>query len=255
MGKDTNKLDTRLSLLNKYRNSTRDFLAPGAPLFIIGSLVFLFFLVSRWFELPDPVTLAVIVGKWMATYGFWVVFLAYAVEGLFVVNFYWPGSFVLFVAVFGVESSAQLADIWIILNVAALVALSVDYLIGKFGMERFLLRFWSIDLYKKFSETMKRCGIWGVVLVGFHINWLALLVTFWASTKESSYSKIMAISMMSHAVWSAILVTLLSVFAESMKANLNSDGYRLNLFVIASFFALGTTLCFWKRIMERPKTR
>lgn len=216
------------------------FLRPGAPMFGIGAFLFVLLQLSSYFELPTPDRLLDILRPLFSEYGNLITFVAYLIESIFAISFYWPGSFVAFVAILlSPHSFASLFAVWLTLNLAAFVGFALDCILAKTGLFAVFRAAMSERLFDRVSALIDRRGAVGFLLLGFHVNWLAIAVVASAIFSSYGFRRIVGLACLSHAGWSAVLVYFLSFITPQNLSNPN-----IGWVVIGLFFAGGFALVF-----------
>ena len=216
------------------------FLRPGVPYFAFGASFFVFQILMSVLPIPDFPTILVYLRGMLHSYGLWAVGVAYFIEGLFLISFYWPGSFVLFLAVAAAAGSTSLlAHVWLVINLAGFAALTANAAIGRYGLHHVMLRLFGTELYKRATEVAARRGAWALLILGFHINWLAMAVVYFASLRKPSLQRVLGIGMVAHACGSGLLIILCS------SIDLTNEGTNANIIMllIAGSFAIGIYTC------------
>jgi len=190
--------------------------------------------------IPDFPTILLYLRGMLNSYGFWAVGIAYFIEGLFLISFYWPGSFVLFLAVAAASGSTPLLlQLWVVVNVAGFAALVINAVIGRYGFHHVFLRLFGSELYRNATAVADRRGTLALVILGFHINWLAMAVVYFASLRKPSVSRLLGVACTAHLCGSAILIVLCSLF------DLTNESTNANIVVmlIAASFVVGIVSC------------
>lgn len=126
-------------------------------------LAFLFFsltlrIVWSAFDLPGPEVIADQAGALLARYGLPVVFVSSIVEGMLLLGGYFPGVFVIFVAVVLAESATQAALAVAAGSAGLLVAHVANYLLGRYGWYRLLARFGLSGALRRAEQDIGRRG-------------------------------------------------------------------------------------------------
>jgi membrane protein DedA with SNARE-associated domain len=215
-------------------------------MFIIGALIPCANLIAPLVGLPPPTELAAMLSTWLASHGLWAVFAGYLLEAVFVLGFYVPGSFVLFTAALGANGPLQLLAIWAVANVAAALGLTLNYLLGRFGLSRLLLRLWDTDQYERFGRRAAGLGTAGFFVIGFHINWLSLLTTFHAATTGRGLGWTLAWAMTAHSLWSLAVLFIVHRLGGAALARPDAPYW-----IAALFFAIGSAAC----VLEAARRR
>ncbi len=111
-----------------------------SALFWFG-LVLVLALLWKLFDLPPETEMIGVVSGWIGTYGLWVLLIGSFLESLLFVGLYFPGSLIIFLGVGLAPDSV--AALWSVcaVSVGMLGGYSINYLLGRYGWYRLLLRF------------------------------------------------------------------------------------------------------------------
>ncbi len=224
------------------------FFKPGAPYFVFGASFLAFQSLMSILPIPDFPTILLYLRGMLTDYGLWAIGAAYFIEGLFLISFYWPGSFVLFLAVAAASGSIPLLlKIWIVVNLAGFAALASNAAIGRYGLHNLLLRLFGSELYLRATRVAERRGTLALIILGFHVNWLAMAVVYFASLRKPSLPRILGVAGAAHLCGSALLIGLCSLL------DLTNEGTNANIvvFLIAGSFGIG----FWSCLKHARKSR
>ena len=146
----------------------------------------LFSLLYQLFELPEPSRLAEIAQLYFDTYGLYAVFLAAFVEGLFMVNFYFPGSFVIVLGVFFAKGDVEhLVMLGIVISMAWMAVSMVNYYLGRLGFYRVLLFLGKESMVVGMQRWLSRNGRWAIAIAAVHPNFLALGTICFGISREN----------------------------------------------------------------------
>ncbi len=119
------------------------------------------------FDLPPAQVLADTIAGWLSRYGLPVLFLAAMAEGTLLVGGYFPGVFIITVAVI-VARSWQEAVVAVIVGSLGLIAAHiVNYQLGRHGWYRLLSRFGLKGPIAQARHRLEKRGLW------------ALFATYW----------------------------------------------------------------------------
>ncbi len=92
--------------------------------------------------LPSDDELVVVVKQWFAHYGLWIVFVGALIEGFLLLGQYFPGGFIIFLGVISAgKNIEQAAWVVFIVSVAFFIAYTLNYLLGKYGWYKLLIKF------------------------------------------------------------------------------------------------------------------
>lgn len=217
------------------------FLRPGAPVFAIGASLLVLNAAGPLLGLPSPAEFIALVTPLFQRFGLWAVAACYFVESLFVLSFYWPGSFIVFLAVATSHGDlASLVAIWIVINIAATLALALDVAIGHAGLHKLALRFWSRRQFARLVDLARRYGAFALFVTGFHVNWLSMTTVAFASLRSRSPALVLMAAATSHALWSVPLLVLFSAASPALSTPATS------WVIVALFFGLGVFVCLLK---------
>lgn len=217
------------------------FLKPGAPVFAIGASLLALNVAGPLLGLPSPAEFIAFVTPVFQRFGLLAVAACYFLESLFVLSFYWPGSFIVFLAVATSHGDlASLAVLWIVINAAATLALALDVAIGHSGLHKLALRFWSTDQFDRLASLSRRYGALALFATGFHVNWLSMTTVALASLRARSPAFVLMAAATAHALWSVPLLVLLSAASPALSTPATS------WVIVALFFGFGLFVCLLK---------
>lgn len=109
--------------------------------------------------------------NWYEQYGYWVIFISALVEGIFVVNLYFPGSTAILLGG-ALSSQNELSAILLVLLIILgfFIAYTFNYFLGKFGLYRLLLRFGYKDSIEGTRQSLVLKGPKMMLVSFFHPN-------------------------------------------------------------------------------------
>lgn len=126
-------------------------------------------------HLPDGAELAAIGQEYFLRFGFLAVFVAALIEAVFMVNIYFPGSFVIVLAVYLSDRSlGQLTEIATVSGLGFFLSGIGNYWLGRGGFYRALLKLGKANTIERMHAFMERRGAWATFLTAFHPNFLAI---------------------------------------------------------------------------------
>jgi membrane protein DedA with SNARE-associated domain len=149
----------------------------GAPIVVLGILVNLY-IAWNVFDLPSKEALISVARDYFATYGYYFAFVSAFIEGLLFINWYFPGSFIVFLSVI-IAGEGEL-NIFLVLSVVVLgffLASLVDYLVGKYGWYRLFLKLGLSEPIEKSKEKLLKRGPWILLAMYWHPNFGAISAT------------------------------------------------------------------------------
>lgn len=108
---------------------------------------------------------------WYGQYGYWVVFVSALIEGIFVINLYFPGSTAILLGG-ALASQNELSAIILVLLIILgfFISYVFNYFLGKFGMYQLLLRFGYKDVIEGTRESLVTKGPKMMLVSFFHPN-------------------------------------------------------------------------------------
>ena len=163
----------------------------GKVFYLVSAIVFVLGYISSYYGILDAENIINNFNVLLEKYGLWSVFFVYIIEGLFLISFYFPGSFVILVATLTwVSLERGLWEIWFILNLSSMFVIVINYYLGYSGFYKILLRIDKKNRFSKFKRFSKKYGIRTIPLTSLHINWLSLSVVAFSSLRAFSLKTI-----------------------------------------------------------------
>jgi membrane protein DedA with SNARE-associated domain len=188
----------------------KEFIEPGMFQFVLAvALIVVGFL---WIPigLPAPDETVAIATNLFEKYGMIVLLIGAFVEGIFMVNLYFPGSFLILLAILvSSRTLPELAAITAIAWVAFSLASALNYFLGRYGFYKLLLFLGSPKLVEDMRAWMNKRGRWAILLSAFHPNFLAISVVSMGVAREGFF-KSMFWSMVSLLFWVPVLTALMA---------------------------------------------
>lgn len=164
----------------------KDRIEPGMLQLGMALALTIFGLVWEPLGLPDVTEFIRLVTDLFAHYGLPIVFIASFIEGFFMVNFYFPGSFVVLLAVSVLEHSfSAYATLVLVVWAACMCAVLCNYILGRYGFYRALLWLGSERIITRMQAWLDRRGNLAVLLSGIHPNFLAVAAVCMGIARES----------------------------------------------------------------------
>lgn len=221
-------------------SSIRDITRPGDLPFLLGITFLIFAFVYRSIDLPQPAELAEIGRTLYFEYGIIVLLLAAFIEGIFMVNFYFPGSFVILLAVFLSDKSPESLAAIILLSVLGfLLATVINYGLGKYGFYRALLWMGKANIVERMQKWLDKRGRWAVGLTGVHPNLLAIAVVCMGIAGEGIL-KTSAIAAASLVFWVSLsIIVIAMVISQVNIEDPNQHWYIFGAFILWGLFLIG----------------
>ncbi|MDO8659854.1 MAG: VTT domain-containing protein [Candidatus Parcubacteria bacterium] len=129
----------------------------STPLYLLGLFISLF-IVWKIFDLP---TLDILLSKikvWFDIYGYLVLFIGAILEGMLVIGGYFPGTFIIVVSVLLAKSIPELILVVSIGTIGLFVAHNLNYVLGKYGWYRLLIKFGAKNKIEESKEKLLKKG-------------------------------------------------------------------------------------------------
>lgn len=211
---------------------------PGHLPFILGATFITFAFVYRFLGLPEPEEMAEIINFFYNTYGVQILFFAAFLEGIFMISFYFPGSFVILLAVF--ISDKSITDLSYIATLSFLgfvFSVAINYLLGKYGFYHALLWMGKRNTIESMQKWLDHKGRIAIFLSAFHPNFLAIAVVCMGISREGILRTGMSASL-SLAFW----VPLWTIVAAVLLSQVNIEDPNQHWYIFAAFVVWGVFL-------------
>lgn len=186
------------------------------------------------FDLPSAEVLAQQVRFLFDKYGTVTIFFGALIEGVLLVGGYFPGVFIIFIGVIIASSASQAAFFVTIGTLGLLAGHSINYLLGKYGWYRLLVKF---GLKSSVEESKNNLLNKGPVAI-FSTYWLpslAALTDTAAGIIQMPFKKFITYSILSSVFWNSvvgIIVYTFNDFALSV-ASPGGNNFRFVLLALA----------------------
>lgn len=191
--------------------------------------------------IPGPAKIIDLLEQGYANYGYWVVFLSAILEGLVIINLYFPGSTAILLGVILAERSGLSVPLVIVTAIVGFsISYSVNYLIGRFGISRLLDRFGYGKIIKETSEKLKEKGPGMILTSLFHPN-LGAFVTTGAGVIKMPVWQYAIATLTGLIVWDSIWGLLASTLGEQI-IKLFESWLIIPLLIAWTLFALIPTM-------------
>lgn len=205
------------------------------------------------FSLPPAPELTEIVGGWLVRYGLPVLFLAAMAEGMLLVGGYFPGVFVITVAVV-VARSWQEAVLAIAIGSAGLMAAHiVNYQLGRHGWYRILAKFGLSGSINEARQRLERRGP-AAVFATYWLPSLSSLTDTAAGIMGISFRKFLVYALAATIFWNAIAGSIM-YYLGSQAIELAGPGGTQPWIVLSiiGLWMLGLLILDWRRGRKKPK--
>jgi len=194
-----------------------------------------FALVWTIFDLPRDQELVRVVYGWFTHYGLWIVFAAALLEGLLIVGQYFPGGFVIFVAVLSANRQIpRIAAVVTMVSIAFLISYLANYAIGKYGLYRLFLKFGLREPLEKAREKLQKSYLYAIFASYWASNFAAITSTA-AGTLQLSLRSFIIYSVPSILIWNTLWSILIYIIGDKIWTLL---GFKYALIVFGIWIAI-----------------
>lgn len=166
------------------------------------------------FSLPSAESLAKTAEIWFEVYGLPVIFLSSMIEGMLLVGGYFPGVFMIFLGVIFSKSLIQAGITVAAVTAGLMLAHIINYLLGKYGWYRLLVKFGLKDAVDSEKENVLKQGVFAI----FASYWLpsaAAITDTAAGITQMPFKKFIAYSLVFSLFWDFLAGTLIYFFKDS----------------------------------------
>lgn len=196
-----------------------EFLKPGMFYFLMAFFVILIAMNREALGLPSVESLTNIVRTFFDSYGLWALYIAAVIESLFMISLYFPGSFVVVLAILVSDRSLPaLAAIVLIGWASVLTATIINYWLGREGFYRLLLKLGSEDVLNNMQAWLTKRGRLAIFLAGVHPNILAV-VNICMGIARAGLAQTLLYSFMAIAFWIPVQVFILGFLLPDPEAD------------------------------------
>ena len=211
------------------------------PLVFLGIFVSLY-LIWIVLELPPEKELVSIAKGYFDKYGLVTVFVSAIFEGLLLIGWYFPGTFVVVLALLLAGNNVlQVAEIAALAVAGLVVAYTVNYIVGKYGWYQLFIAFGLREPLEKAKLRLTKYGLSAIFTTYWQIN-LASLVSTAAGILQFSFFKFLTYSAVAAACWMTFWSSLIFVSGQAALALVN-----LRFIVLAIIGWIVLRLIFRKR--------
>ena len=153
----------------------KTYLEPGLFPFTLVIILVMARFIWAPLGLPDTETLIIVSRGFFEQYGYAALFVSAFLESLFMISFYFPGSFMVVLAIIVSDRSLYSLSIIACVGIASvLAATAVNYWLGREGFYRLLLRLGSRGIVERMQAWLDRYGLFTLFVSGMHPNFLAV---------------------------------------------------------------------------------
>lgn len=195
------------------------FLEPGMLQYALALVVAVVAVFWDVIGLPSTGELTELARAFFDNYGLYALYVAAVIESLFVLSLYFPGSFVVILAILVSDRSLlALGSIVLIGWLSVLSATVVNYWLGKEGFYRALLFLGSQRAIGNMQESLQKHGKLTVFFSGIHPNILAI-ANICLGIARVGLSRALFLTAMSIAFWLPLQVYVLGFLLPDPQAN------------------------------------
>ncbi len=182
------------------------------------ALYLVFWLVWRLLGLPSDESLMAIVGDFFGRYGLWVVFISSLIEGFLILGQYFPGGTVIFLGVISAgEDVGRAIEVVAVVSLAFFISYTLNYLIGKYGWYKLLIRFGMKGSLEDAKRKLQRHDLNAVIFSYWEPN-LASITATAAGILNIPILRFLAVSAGGILIWNTFWGTLVfSLGADALK--------------------------------------
>ena len=231
-------------------NAVRRYLEPGMFQFTLAILFGAVGVLWAPLGLPDLAALTRTAQAYFEQYGLITLFVASFIESVFMISFYFPGSFVVVLAILVSDRSLSSLSIIVLIGWSAvLAATAINYWLGREGFYRFLLKFGSRQLVDRMQVWLNRNGPLTIFLSAFHPNFLAVGSICMGIAREGLL-KTLGLSFIGIAFWIPVSVYVLGFVLP----NPQEDTAFLYWFVVGFLVLWGSALVAKEKLKLRNQS-
>lgn len=175
------------------------FSVPLIMLAIYLSMVLLF----KMLDLPVGNEFVEIIKGYFDKYGPWMVFISALLEGFLLLGLYFPGGTIIFLGVIASGKDVSRAiEVVLIVTIAFIISYTLNYLVGKHGWYRLLIKFGLKSSLEKSQAKLQKQGLNAIMFSYWEPN-LASLTATAAGILQLPFKKFQIYSIAGVVVWNA----------------------------------------------------
>ncbi|OHA89386.1 MAG: hypothetical protein A3B03_00150 [Candidatus Zambryskibacteria bacterium RIFCSPLOWO2_01_FULL_42_41] len=190
-----------------------DFKKALLPLSVLG-IFLLIYLAWRFFGLPPQAELIEIARFYFDRYGLAILLVSSLIEGTVLVGWYYPGSLVIFLGVIlAGQDISKVVEAVAIITLGLFFAYIFNFLLGKYGWYRLLLKFGLKEALEDAKERVTKHGLAAIFMSYWQPN-LAALVATSAGILDFSFKKFFVLSFLAATLWNTFWGILVYIIGE-----------------------------------------
>lgn len=157
-----------------------------------------------FFNLPSPELLTQIVKKWFDLYGLPILFLSSILEGMLLIGGYFPGVFVIFLAIILSDSGPEAVVAVAVASLGLILAHIGNYLLGKYGWYRLLTKLGLKSAHERAKERLEKRGPIAIFL-SYWLPSIGALTDTAAGIIQMRFKTFIFYSLISTIFWNSIV--------------------------------------------------
>jgi membrane-associated protein len=177
--------------------------------------------VYRFFGLPSSEEIISLTRGYYETYGYWVVFIGAFVEGLLLINWYFPGSVVVALGVILARSSELNIFVMLFLVIAGFFITALfNYALGRYGWYHVFLKLGLKGPLDKVQAKVEDKGLPVLFSTYIHPNFGSLAATA-SGILRLSFKKFFLYSLISITLWNTFWTTLFYYIGDALLGHMS----------------------------------
>lgn len=182
---------------------------------ILMSLYLMMYLCWKILGLPANDQMILIAQNWFRNYGLWIVFIGALIEGFLLLGQYFPGGLIIFLGVVSVGKDIPKAmEVVLIVCISFFIAYTLNYLVGKYGWYKLLVKFGLSKSIEESKEKIIRQGMNAVFFSYWEPN-LASITATAAGILNVPFKRFSLYSATGIILWNIFWGTLVYTLGES----------------------------------------
>ena len=170
----------------------------------------------RLFDLPNPNEMYDHVVRLFREHGAVIVFMSALVEGLVLINLYFPGSAVILLGVAAARGSPlQAAMVVLVASIAFVLSGCINYAIGRTGLYWLVNRLGGTSWLLKAQQTYRRHGAVIIPVAYVHPN-LGAFISVSAGVSRLAFGRFALLCLVGVACWNALWGVIAYLFASTV---------------------------------------
>ena len=216
------------------------------PLILIAIYLSMY-VIWKLLGLPTDDKMVGIVKGAFEKYGLWIVFIGALIEGFLLLGQYFPGGTIIFLGVISAgKNIPRVIEVVAIVSVAFIIAYTLNYLVGKYGWYKLLVKFGLSKSLEESKKKLEKQGLNAVIFSYWEPN-LASLIATAAGILKIPMKKFQSYSVVGVIMWNIFWGTL--VFSLGI-AVLKMTGLKYVLIIFIVWVAIILTKAYLEKRKE-----